>query len=56
MHRKIRYCASCKRYTMSHTCPECGKETLLAGPPKFSPEDRFGEYRRRAKIEQTKKE
>jgi len=55
MSRKIRYCRACGRYTMSHKCPGCGEETLIAGPPRFSPEDRFGEYRRRAKIEQMKK-
>ena len=30
-------------------CPVCGGPTSTAHPPRFSPEDRYGEYRRRAK-------
>ncbi|MHA1733045.1 MAG: nucleolar RNA-binding Nop10p family protein [Promethearchaeota archaeon] len=44
----LRICA-CGRYTMSRDrCPECGGTNLRTPhPPKYSPEDRFGRYRRR---------
>lgn len=56
MSRRIRYCLDCKEYTMYQSCPSCGKGTILSGPQRFSPEDRYGEYRRRAKKEALRKE
>ena len=50
MSRKIRYCTACNQYTMQKNCPECSGETVISGPHRFSPEDRFGEYRRMAKL------
>lgn len=46
----------CGQYTMKETCPACGKKTTMPKPPKFSPEDKFGKYRRevRKKELQTK--
>jgi len=35
---------------MQKNCPECSGETVISGPHRFSPEDRFGEYRRMAKL------
>ncbi len=46
---KMKKCKSCGIYTLSDTCPECGGETSSPHPPKFSPEDPYGEYRRRLK-------
>ena len=37
-------------YTLGETCPKCGKPTAEAGPAKYSPEDRFGKYRRKLKL------
>jgi H/ACA ribonucleoprotein complex subunit 3 len=44
-------CASCKSYTLRATCPNCSSPTVMAMPAKYSPEDRYGEYRRRLKME-----
>ncbi|RLE84342.1 MAG: RNA-protein complex protein Nop10 [Thermoprotei archaeon] len=46
----IRKCPSCKRYTLMEVCPKCGERTRSPHPPKFSPEDRYGEYRRKMKL------
>ncbi|QOJ79760.1 nucleolar RNA-binding Nop10p family protein [Infirmifilum lucidum] len=32
-------------------CPYCGGELKAAHPAKFSPEDPYGEYRRKMKLE-----
>jgi len=43
-------------YTLGEKCPHCGKPTLGVGPAKYSPEDRFGAYRRKLKaIDRAKK-
>jgi H/ACA ribonucleoprotein complex subunit 3 len=45
--RKIRKCEVCGSYTMKET--HCGKTTLTAHPPKYSPEDKYAKYRRMEK-------
>ncbi|MBI1971884.1 MAG: nucleolar RNA-binding Nop10p family protein [Candidatus Aenigmarchaeota archaeon] len=35
-------------YTLKETCPKCGSKTRSVHPMKFSPEDRYGKYRRAA--------
>ena len=37
------------RYTLSECCPDCGAEAVNTAPAPFSPEDRYGEYRRALK-------
>ena len=37
-------------YTLEEKCPKCGKPTARAGPAKYSPDDRFGAYRRKLKL------
>jgi len=44
-------CDSCRSYTLRAACPKCGSPTVMAMPAKFSPEDRYGEYRRKLKRE-----
>ncbi len=34
---------------MGENCPKCRKKTIPAKPPKYSPEDKYGEYRRKMK-------
>ena len=46
----MRYCESCEKYTLKEECD--GQKTLDPKPPKYSPEDRYGEYRREAKRRQ----
>ena len=47
--RERRFIMRCElgHYTLGGTCPSCGRTTKRAGPARFSPEDRYGEYRRR---------
>ncbi|RLG21659.1 RNA-protein complex protein Nop10 [Candidatus Micrarchaeota archaeon] len=46
-------CPKCGRYTMKNSCPLCGAETVKAEPPRFSPLDKYGEYRRRLLYERS---
>jgi len=46
---KLRKCPNCERYTLKMKCSRCDNETILPIPARFSPEDRFGKYRRRMK-------
>jgi len=39
---------------MREVCGRCCSRTETPIPPRFSPEDRYGEYRRRLKKEQMK--
>ncbi|MCK4551128.1 MAG: nucleolar RNA-binding Nop10p family protein [Candidatus Aenigmarchaeota archaeon] len=47
--RHIYICEKCNIYTMGENCPKCRKKTILKKPPKYSPEDKYGEYRRKMK-------
>lgn len=49
MSGRIRYCEQDHRYTLFFTCPICGAPTRSAHPARYSPQDRYGEYRREAK-------
>gem|GEM_PF-241244 len=46
---KILKCRECNRYTLKTICPACGSEALNPRPARYSPEDRYGVYRRRMK-------
>lgn len=50
MRPKIMKCKKCGIYTMKSICKICGRETAEAVPPRFSPQDRYGEYRRKLKL------
>ncbi len=41
-------CNSCGSYTLKERC-RCGGKAVTVRPPKYSPEDPYGNYRRRAK-------
>ena len=41
---------------MKDICPECVRKTINPKPPKFSLDDKFGVYRRKAKYNMLKKE
>jgi H/ACA ribonucleoprotein complex subunit 3 len=51
MRVKMRKCAKCNRYTFKEVCPVCGSKTRTPIPPKFSPEDPYGKYRRKLRME-----
>ncbi len=52
MARHILKCPICKQYTMKSVCPKCNIETVTPKPAKYSPEDPYARYRRKAKKEQ----
>jgi H/ACA ribonucleoprotein complex subunit 3 len=47
----LRRCGSCSVYTLKETCPKCGGATSMPMPARYSPEDRYGRYRRKLKSE-----
>ncbi|WP_135533329.1 MULTISPECIES: RNA-protein complex protein Nop10 [Halostella] len=55
MRSDIRVCSTWETehdrpvYTLSETCPDCGADAVNSAPAPFSPEDRYGEYRRALK-------
>jgi len=53
--RNILKCGSCGKYTMNDACV-CGGKALTPKPAKFSVEDKYGNYRRKAKLDVFKKE
>jgi H/ACA ribonucleoprotein complex subunit 3 len=43
-------CTKCNKYTLNQkTCPKCGGIVSDPKPPKYSPQDKYGDYRRKAK-------
>ena len=45
----IFYCKKCDNYTLNKICRECKEKTISKIPPRFSPQDPYGEYRRKLK-------
>lgn len=43
---KMRKCPNCKQYSFKETCPKCNIKTVNPEPPSYSPEDKYGKYRR----------
>ncbi|MFH1972920.1 MAG: RNA-protein complex protein Nop10 [archaeon] len=52
MTSKILFCKKCQKYTLKDKCPNCGEKTITSKPAKFSPEDKYGKYRRQYKKQQ----
>ena len=46
MRTLILHCKACKCYTLSETCGNCSLPTSNPLPPRFSPQDKYGKYRR----------
>jgi H/ACA ribonucleoprotein complex subunit 3 len=46
---RLRACRSCDRYTLKDRCPVCTLATISPHPMRYSPQDRYGAYRRRLK-------
>ena len=53
--KHISKCKKCGVYTIRGECPECNGEIVRAIPPKYSPVDKYGGYRRRVKFSSLKK-
>jgi H/ACA ribonucleoprotein complex subunit 3 len=55
MHSDIRVCSAWQSthdrpvYTLTDSCPECDAKAVNSAPAPFSPDDRWGEYRRKLK-------
>jgi len=45
------YCVHCQMYTLKTMCSSCHKKTVTKKPPRFSPQDAYGSYRRALKKE-----
>ena len=43
----IMKCSKCGKYTLEDSC--CNKKTISPQPPKYSPEDKYADYRRQYK-------
>lgn len=52
MINEILKCTNCHTYTLKQMCPKCNNKCISPKPAKFSPEDKYGEWRRKAKREQ----
>ena len=48
--KKLKWCKVCGRYTLQPVCGRCGGPTHTPHPPRFSPQDKFGKYRRMLKL------
>jgi len=46
----MRKCPICNRYTLKDLCPICKVPTRSPHPHRFSPEDRYVEYRVKSKL------
>jgi len=46
--RHILFCKVCKKFSMKEVC-ECGMKTISPKPPKYSPDDKYASYKRKAK-------
>ncbi|MDI6724394.1 MAG: RNA-protein complex protein Nop10 [Methanobacterium sp.] len=54
MKMKMKRCRSCGEYTLKNKCPYCDGEVGVIYPAKYSPEDKYGKYRRILKKQQLK--
>ncbi|MGA1822921.1 MAG: RNA-protein complex protein Nop10 [Thermoplasmatota archaeon] len=48
MRSRIKRCGICRMYTLKDHCPKCGEPTGNTFPPRYSPADKYGKYRRMA--------
>ncbi len=51
---KLLYCQYCREYTLNIVCKTCKQKTISKNPPRFSPQDNYGNYRRKLKKIQKK--
>jgi H/ACA ribonucleoprotein complex subunit 3 len=51
MRTLLRKCQSCDEYTLGERCNRCEEKTIVPIPPRYSPDDKYGEYRRKLKKE-----
>jgi H/ACA ribonucleoprotein complex subunit 3 len=51
MKTEILKCNNCNIYTLERICKNCKSKAITPKPAKYSPEDKYGHYRRLAKKE-----
>ncbi|MEM4263826.1 MAG: nucleolar RNA-binding Nop10p family protein [Candidatus Woesearchaeota archaeon] len=51
--KHILRCENCRKYTMKEQC-SCSGKALTMKPAKYSPEDKYADYRRKAKKQEVK--
>ncbi|HVP23725.1 MAG TPA: RNA-protein complex protein Nop10 [Conexivisphaerales archaeon] len=56
MKGMMRRCEKCDSYTFKEICPKCGGRTVLAQPPKFSPQDKYLRLRMQGSAKQEAEE
>ncbi|MHA1594829.1 MAG: RNA-protein complex protein Nop10 [Candidatus Baldrarchaeia archaeon] len=57
MAKILRKCTKCGEYTLrKDSCPYCGSPVKNPHPPRFSPHDPYGSYRRKLRRELLKQE
>jgi len=49
MARHIFRCPKCDSFTMQEACSRCEVKSVSIKPPKYSPDDKYGKYRREIK-------
>ena len=54
MKMKMNKCRSCGGYTLQNKCPYCEGDLGVIYPPKYSPTDKYGKYRRLLKKQMLK--
>ena len=52
MQTLIFQCKSCKSFTTLDKCNDCNVLTINPLPPRYSPQDKYGKYRRMLRKEQ----
>ena len=51
--KRMKKCRSCGKYTLKAEC--CCMPATTAHPPKYSPQDKYADYRRREKYGKVEK-
>ena len=49
----ILWCSACGKFTMIESCV-CGGKAVCVRPSKYSPDDKYGAYRRKVKEDELK--
>ncbi|MCI5866782.1 MAG: RNA-protein complex protein Nop10 [Methanosphaera sp.] len=52
MKFQMRRCKVCNEYTLKDVCPRCDEKTGVIFPARYSPQDKYGKYRRMMKKQQ----
>jgi len=46
---RMKKCPKCGKYTLKDFCSDCNEKSVTIKPPRFSPVDKYGKYRRALK-------